>query len=74
MNDHNDVNISALNRIAPELEKKHPHHVIVIQAGKVIAVGKGYKEALKKAGDRLKKDVSLVTRIGPNDEKLICLC
>jgi len=76
MGDSNISEMDAFIAMQPKLEKEHPHEVAIIQAGKLLATGKDYDEALDRAlaHPQRRKDRSMfISWVGPYDEDLVCI-
>jgi hypothetical protein len=68
-----DDNFLTFQVMAKKLEKDHPHEVVAICDGKVIALAKTYKEALRKAIKQVGNRHVFLHRIGPYDKEAISL-
>ena len=68
-----DDNFLTFQIMAKKLEKDHPHKVVAICDGKVIAMAKTYKGALRKAIRKVGNRHVFLHRIGPYDKEAISL-
>ncbi len=66
-------NFLAFQMEAKKLEKEHPHEVVAICNGEVIALAKTYKAALRKAIKKVGNKHIFLHRIGPYDKEAVSL-
>ena len=59
--------------MAKKLEEDHPHEIVAICDGEIIALAKTYKEALKKAIKKVGNRYIFLHRVGPYDKEAISL-
>lgn len=68
-----DLDEEAFEALEPELERTNPHEVVVFQNGRLLAVGKTYKEVLGRAHELVDRGELFLARVGPYDPDVLCL-